>query len=114
MLTQEEDLAGPAALHRDLLARLEALASPRRVLLDMDSTEIRVCGGQERRAYNGHFESICHHPLLLFSREVDCLVAKLRPGNVQVIAPGGELPDAPVLCRHATNDHDAVVAAGIK
>ena len=32
-------------------------------------------------AYNGHFESTCYHPLLLFNREGDCLAAKLRPGN---------------------------------
>ncbi len=24
-------------------------------------------------AYNGHFESTCYHPLLLFNREGDCL-----------------------------------------
>ena len=82
VLTQEENLAGLAALHRELLARLEALASPRRVVLDMDSTEIPVYGQQEHSAYNGHFESICYHPLLLFDREGDCLAAKLRPGNV--------------------------------
>ena len=48
----------------------------------MDSTEIRVYGQQEHSAYNGHFESMCYHPLLLFNREGDCLAAKLRPGNV--------------------------------
>ena len=47
----------------------------------MDSTEVRVHGRQEQSAYNGHFESTCYHPLLLFNREGDC-VAKLRPGNV--------------------------------
>jgi hypothetical protein len=53
------------------------------VVLDMDSTEIPVYGQQEHSAYNGHFESTCYHPLLLFNREGDCLAAKLRPGNVQ-------------------------------
>ena len=48
----------------------------------MDSTEIPVYGEQEQSAYNGHFESTCYHPLLLFNREGDCLAAKLRPGNV--------------------------------
>ena len=48
----------------------------------MDSTEVPVYGRQEHSAYNGHFESTCYHPLLLFSREGDCLAAKLRPGNV--------------------------------
>ena len=56
--------------------------SPQRVVLDMDSTEIPVYGQQEQSAYNGHFESSCYHPLLLFNREGDCLAAKLRPGNV--------------------------------
>ena len=37
---------------------------------------------QELRIYNGHFESTCYHPLLLFNREGDCLAVKLRPGNV--------------------------------
>jgi len=48
----------------------------------MDSTEIPVYGVQEQGAYNGHFESTCYHPLLLFNREGDCMVAKLRPDNV--------------------------------
>jgi hypothetical protein len=48
----------------------------------MDSTEIPVYGQQEQSAYNGHFETSCYHPLLLFNREGDCLAAKLRPGNV--------------------------------
>jgi hypothetical protein len=48
----------------------------------MDSTEVQVHGRQEQSAYNGHFESTCYHPLLLFNRESDCLAAKLRPGNV--------------------------------
>jgi len=44
--------------------------------------EIPVYGRQEQGAYNGHFESTCYHPLLLFNRAGDCLAAKLRPGNV--------------------------------
>jgi len=48
----------------------------------MDSTAIPVYGEQEQSTYNGHFESVCYHPLLLFNREGDCLAAKLRPGNV--------------------------------
>ena len=82
LLTQDENLAGLAAINRDLIARAEAMDSPQRVVLDMDSTEIPVYGQQEQSAYNGHFESSCYHPLLLFNREGDCLAAKLRPGNV--------------------------------
>jgi hypothetical protein len=82
MLAEEENFAGLARLNRELIGKAEALNSPQRVVLDMDSTEIQVYGQQEQSAYNGHFESTCYHPLLLFSREGDCLAAKLRPGNV--------------------------------
>jgi hypothetical protein len=82
MLTEEQNFAGLTAINRELIGRAEAIDSPRRVVLDMDSTEIPVYGQQEHSAYNGHFESTCYHPLLLFNREGDCLAAKLRPGNV--------------------------------
>jgi hypothetical protein len=82
LLTQEENLAGLAAISRELVGKAESIDSPKRVVLDMDSTEIPVYGRQENSAYNGHFESTCYHPLLLFNREGDCLAAKLRPGNV--------------------------------
>ena len=50
VLTQEDNLAGLAALNRELIAKAEAIASPRRVVLDMDSTEVPVYGraGAER------------------------------------------------------------------
>jgi hypothetical protein len=82
MLAEEENFAGLARISRDLIGRVEAAGSPQRVVLDMDSTEIPVYGQQEHSAYNGHFESACYHPLLLFNRDGDCLAAKLRPGNV--------------------------------
>jgi hypothetical protein len=61
LLRQAENLAGLAALNRELIARAEAIDLPRRVVLDMDSTEIPVYGRQEWSAYNGHFESTCYH-----------------------------------------------------
>lgn len=48
LLTQTENLAGLAALNRELVAKGEAINSPRRVVLDMDSTEIPVYGRQEQ------------------------------------------------------------------
>jgi hypothetical protein len=59
----------------------------------MDSTEIPVYGAQEQSTYNGHFESTCFHPLLLFNRdrEGDCLAVKLRPGNVHSAVDWEEL-----------------------
>ena len=82
MLAEEENFGSLARINRDLIGKAEALDSPQRVVLDLDSTEIPVYGQQEESAYNGHFESTCYHPLLLFNREGDCLAARLRPGNV--------------------------------
>jgi len=63
----------------------------KRVVLDMDSTQIPVYGQQEESAYNGHFESTCYHPLLLCNRDGDCLGAKLRPSNLHCADPWEEL-----------------------
>jgi Transposase DDE domain group 1 len=91
LLTQEENLAGLATINRGLLAKVETLDASRRVVLDMDSTEIPVHGQQEQSAYNGHFETTCYHPLLMFNGEGDCLAAKLRPGNVHSAEDWDEL-----------------------
>jgi Transposase DDE domain group 1 len=82
LLAEPENLAGLRTINRELIAKAEAINASQRVVLDIDSTEIPVYGQQENSAYNGHFESTCYHPLLLFNREGDCLAAKLRPGNV--------------------------------
>jgi hypothetical protein len=91
MLAQDSNFAGLAGLSRALIAKAEALDSGYRTVLDMDSTEIPVYGEQEQSTYNGHFESTCYHPLLLFNRDGDCLAAKLRPGNVHSAEGWGEL-----------------------
>jgi Transposase DDE domain group 1 len=56
----------------------------------MDSTEVPVYGQQENSAYNGHFESTCYHPLLLFNCEGDsgCQAAA---GNAHSAAEWEEL-----------------------
>ena len=82
MLAKEENFQGLVRINRELIGKTEAIKWHYRTVLDMDSTEIPVYGEQEQSAYNGHFESTCYHPLLLFNREGDCLAAKLRPGNV--------------------------------
>lgn len=48
LLTQEDNLARLAVLNRELVARAEAIDSPQRVVLDMDSTEVAVYGQQEQ------------------------------------------------------------------
>ena len=82
MLTREGNLVGLMALNRDMLAQTECVDHADRVVLDMDSSESPVHGQQEGSAYNGHFESVCYHPLFLFNGHGDCLAAKLRSGNV--------------------------------
>src|SRR3989442_1811450 len=83
MLAEEENFAGLAGLNRALIGRAESMDSGGRTVLDLDSTEIPVYGEQEQSAYNGHFESTCYHPVLLFNpARRDCLAAQLRPGNV--------------------------------
>ena len=61
-------------------------------MLDIDSTAIPAYGQQEQSAHNGHFESACYHPLLMFNQEGDCLAAKLPPGNVHSAEHWEELP----------------------
>src|SRR3989454_12132879 len=79
------------AVNRDLIGQAESLDSSDRVVLDMDSSESPVHGEQEGSAYNGHFESVCYHPLFLFNSHGDCLAAKLRPGNVHSAEDWDEL-----------------------
>jgi hypothetical protein len=66
LLTQEENLIGLMALNRETLGQAESFDGSDRVVLDMDSSESPVHGEQEGSAYNGHFESVCYHPLFLF------------------------------------------------
>ena len=75
LLASEENLLGLMAVNRELVAQAQAQDESERVVLDMDSTESPVHGQQEGSAYNGHFESTCYHPLLLFNQHGDCLAA---------------------------------------
>ncbi len=101
LLASEENFTGLADLNRHLLARAEGSDAPKRVVLDMDSTESPVHGQQEHSAYNGHFESMCYHPLLLFNSQGDCLAAKLRPGNVHSAEDWKELLLPEIECQQA-------------
>jgi len=82
MLAEEENFGGLGRLNRALIGKAETMDLGLRTVLDMGSTEIPVYREQEQSAYNGHFESTCFHPLLLFNRGGDCVVAMLRPGSV--------------------------------
>ena len=82
LLTHEGNLVGLMAVNRDLIGQAETCDRADRIVLDMDSSESPVHGQQEGGAYNGHFESVCYHPLFLFTDHGDCVAAKLRRGNV--------------------------------
>jgi hypothetical protein len=82
LLTREENLVGLMAVNREVISQAETFDRSDRVVLDMDSSESPVHGQQEGSAYNGHFETVCYHPLFLFNDHGDCLAAKLRSGNV--------------------------------
>jgi Transposase DDE domain group 1 len=65
VLAEERNYQGLARLNTELVQR--AATRTRRVILDIDSSESRVHGTQEHSANNGHFESVCYHPLFVFN-----------------------------------------------
>ncbi len=99
VLTEERNYQGLVQLNRALAQHAAARSVTQRVTLDIDSSESPVHGAQEQSAYNGHFESVCYHPLFVFNPEGDCLAAKLRPGNVHS-ADGWEKVLLPVIDRY--------------
>ena len=72
-LTRDDNLGGLMAVNRDLIGQAETCDRSDRVVLDMDSSESPVHGQQEWSAYNGHFASVCYHPLFLFNDHGDCV-----------------------------------------
>jgi len=82
VLTRRENLEGLTGLNADWVDRAMGRTPHRRLILDMDSSESPVHGQQEGVVYNGHFESVCYHPLFRFKHFGDCEGAMLRPGNV--------------------------------
>ncbi len=57
--------------------------APKRVLLDLDSTDDPTHGEQEGSRYHGYYGQHMYHPLLVFDGETGQLVtAVLRPGNI--------------------------------
>jgi hypothetical protein len=108
VLAEERNYQGLARLNTELVQRA-ATGTPR-VTLDIDSSESPVHGAQEQSAYNGHFESVCYHPLFVFNQDGDCLAATLRPGNVHS-ADGWEEVLLPVLDRYQARQQTVVVRA---
>src|SRR5271170_1047682 len=72
------------------------------VVLDMNSSVSPTYGTQEGRAYNGHLECTCYHPLCVFNQFGDLERYALRPGNVHS-ADGWQDVLAPVVARYRGN-----------
>jgi len=61
---------------------LQAYAkAPERIVLDLDTTDDEIHGGQEGRFFHGYYGSYCYLPLYIFSGE-HLLCARLRQSNV--------------------------------
>ena len=110
VLAEERNYQGLARLTTDLVQHAAARPLARRLILDIDSSESPVHGGQEQSAYNGYFESVCYHPLFVFNQDGDCLDAKLRPGNAHG-ADGWDGVLLPVIGRYRAQGQTVVVRA---
>jgi hypothetical protein len=57
------------------------LTAPKRIILDLDTTDDEIHGGQEGRFFHGYYGSYCYLPLYIFCGE-HLLCARLRQSNV--------------------------------
>src|SRR5207244_8159172 len=110
VLTDERNYHGLSRLNTELLQHKATRPLTHCVTLDIDSSESPVHGAQEQSAYNGHFESVCYHPLFVFNQSGDCLAAKLRPGNVHS-ADGWDKFLLPVIDRCQAQGRTVVIRA---
>src|SRR2546425_291081 len=110
VLAAERNYQGLTRLNTALIQHASTRSPNPRVTLDIDSSESPVHGAQEQSAYNGHFESVCYHPLFVFNPDGDCLAAKLRPGNVHS-ADGWDDVLLPIIDRYRTQGQTVVVRA---
>ena len=65
---------------------VEAHASaPKEIVLDIDTTDVELHGGQEGRFFHGYYDHYCYLPLYIFSGE-HLLCARQRPANIDAAA----------------------------
>jgi hypothetical protein len=91
---------GLAALNTAWVSTALSHTPTQRLILDLDSSESPVHGQQEGAKYNGHYGSVCYHPLFCFNQFGDCEGAMLREGNVSSADSWRELLD-PIVKRYA-------------
>ena len=100
VLTQDGNVEGLGRLNAKWVDGAMSRTPHRRVILDMDSSESPVHGEQEGASYNGHFGSMCYHPLFVFNQFGDCEGAMLRAGNVHSAHKWRQVLE-PILSRYA-------------
>jgi hypothetical protein len=93
---------------------------PKRIVLDMDSSESPTYGDQEGSAYNGHFGCTCYHRLFVFNQLGDVERCVLRSGNVHsadgwrpVLEPGS-VPSKPLCRLYAGGGHDLLLPEPVR
>ena len=78
ILAADDNRAGLAALSAAWVSTAVSHTKTQRLILDLDSSESPVHGEQEGAKYNGHYGSVCYHPLFCFNQFGDCEGAMLR------------------------------------
>src|SRR5215467_4003091 len=63
-----ENLTILADLPGQWIDKVHERRPPKRIVLDMDSSESPTYGEQEGSAYDGHFGCTCYHPLFVFNQ----------------------------------------------
>ena len=101
-LCRPENLAALTDLPGQWIDTVHRRRAPKRIVLDMDSSESPTYGEQEGSAYNGHFACTCYHPLFVFNQFGDVERCVLRPGNVHS-ADGWRAVLEPVIARYRDN-----------
>jgi hypothetical protein len=101
-LCRPENLAALADLPGQWIDKVQQWRPPKRIVLDMDSSESPTYGEQEGSAYNGHFSCTCYHPLFVFNQFGDVERCVLRTGNVYS-ADGWRALLEPVIARYRSS-----------
>jgi len=68
--------------------------APRRIVLDLDATDMPLHGHQEQRFFHGYYNHYCYLPLYIFCGD-HLLRARLRPSNID--ASAGSLDEVKVV-----------------
>jgi len=82
LLAEDRNVEALGELSGCWIDQVNRRLAPKKLILDLDSSQSPVHGQQEGSAYNGHFGCDCYHPLFCFNQEGDLEGAMLREGNV--------------------------------